>query len=148
MNKAIGIIQVIALLVCVAANGDTASAQDANAEDGGLSLELNAVEATPEGCRFTFVMRNGLAQPIEALGFELALFDADGTVNGIIALDGGALPEGKTRVKRYNLPDVACSGVARVLLNDVTQCEGEGLSPAACLTQLSVSSRGGPEFQL
>jgi len=112
----------------------------------GLSVELNSLDTVENGCRLTFVMRNRLAQPIKALGLELALFDADGAVSGIVALDAGALPAGKTRVKRFVAPEVACPAVARVLLNDVTRCEGDGLSPAACTQLIGVSSRVAQEF--
>ncbi len=107
----------------------------------GLSLELNKLDRVDNGCRLTFVMRNGLDQPIESLGLELALFSGDGAVSGIIALDAGALPTGKTRVKRFVAPDVACTEIGRVLLNDVTRCEGTGLSPQACIARMGVSSR-------
>lgn len=131
-----------ALAVC-------ASAQDAEkANDAGLGLELNTLDTMEEGCRLTFVIRNRMGQPIEALGFEIALFGADGAVTQVIALDAGALPDGKTRVRQFRLPEVGCANVSRVLLNDVTKCEGDGLSPAGCIGRLSISSRVQPDFVL
>jgi len=112
-----------------------------------LSLELNRLEPADNGCRLTFVMRNRLGKPIKALGLELALFAPDGAVSGIIALDAGSLPKNKTRVKRFALPGVACEQVGRVLLNDVTRCDGDGLSPATCIARMSVSSRVAQEFR-
>ena len=115
-------------------------------EPGRLTLELNTLDAAENGCRLTFVMRNRLGEAIEALGMELALFAPDGRVASMIALDGGALPAGKTRVKRFVVPEVACAEVGRVLLNDVTRCEGAELSPATCIARLEVSSRVDPAF--
>jgi hypothetical protein len=115
-------------------------------EEAALTLELNTMDALENGCRLTFVMRNRLGKPIEALGLELALFAADGAVSGIVALDAGGLPDGKTRVKRFVAPEIACAEVGRVLLNDVTRCDGDGLSPAACIARISVSSRVDQEF--
>lgn len=137
----------LVLPVLLAASNAWAGESAGTTEDApGLSLELNTLDKVEKGCRLTFVMRNRLGQPIEALGLELALFAADGTVSGIVALDAGGLPDGKTRVKRFVAPGVACADVGRVLLNDVTRCDGDGLSPAACVQRIGVSSRVAQEF--
>jgi len=140
-------IAVLALTVTVLATSGAAGEREKTAPNSAvLSLQLNALTTLERGCRLTFVMRNGLQQPVESLGVDLALFAPDGGVSAIIALDAGALPAGKTRVQQFVAPDVACADVARVLLNDLTRCEGEGLSPASCMARLSVSSRVDQEF--
>jgi hypothetical protein len=124
---------------------------NAGAQEGGqpeIGLELNTLEQTDDGCRLTFVIRNGMAEPIEALSFELALFDSNGTVRSVIALNAGAMPAGKTRVRRFNLRNVVCADVSRLLLNDITECDGGGLSPADCLRRLKASSRTDADFSL
>jgi len=124
------------------AQSDSASA------DARLTVELNRLETAERGCRFTFVMRNGLPQPIDQLGLEIAMFGPDGAVTGVVTLDAGALPRAKTRVKRFIVPDIACDNVTRVLLNDVTACEGEALSPQLCIGKLDLSTRVAAEFML
>ncbi|MFP4536793.1 MAG: hypothetical protein ACLFPA_00685 [Dichotomicrobium sp.] len=151
MAKALSKLAFRGILVClgVSALAISAPAQDANeTKPPELSLELNTIESTQQGCRLTFVIRNQLAQPIEALGFEIALFGPDGAVTEVIALDAGSLPDGKTRVRQFRVPDVTCTEVSRVLLNDVTKCEGDGLSPAGCIGRLSLSSRVQSDFVL
>lgn len=137
----------LALPVLLAATGIAAGENRGDMpQPGDLSLQLNTLETVERGCRLTFVMHNGLGQAIEALGVELALFAPDGGVSAIIALDAGALPAKKTQVQRFVAPDVACADIARVLLNDLTRCDGEGLSPAFCIARLRVSSRVDQEF--
>lgn len=117
-------------------------------KNAALVLELNRLEPAERGCRATFIIVNRLGARVDALAFELALFDADGAVSGLITLDAGSLPKEKTRVKRFALPGVACERVGRVLLNDISQCDGEGLTPALCLDRMAVSSKARPEFGL
>lgn len=140
----IGLIVILLAAVMVgslAARG----ADNGNAE---LALELNTLEPVEDGCRTTFVVANRLGARIDALVFELALFRADGAVSGLISADAGSLPKNKTRVKRFALPGVACEQVDRLLLNDITQCDGEALNPAVCLERLTISSRARPDFGL
>lgn len=111
-----------------------------------LVLELNALENTDSGCRLTFVVKNEFDKAIKQLRFELALFDSNSRVSSVIVLDAGALPQDKTRVKRFNLPDINCSDVSRVLLNDITECTGQALTAAKCLSQAEISSRSDVDF--
>lgn len=137
------------LFLGMSALATSSPAQDADeTKAAGLGLELNTIEPTQRGCRLTFVIRNRMGQQIEALGFEIALFGPDGAVTDVIAMDAGSLPEGKTRVRQFRVPDVACTDVSRVLLNDLTKCEGDGLSPGACIDRLSLSSRVQSDFVL
>jgi len=115
-------------------------------QDTKLVLELNALEDTEQGCRLTFVFKNQLDMALNQLRFELALFDSNGRVSSVIELDAGALTKNKTRVKRFNLPDLSCSDVSRVLLNDITACKGQALTAAKCLSQAEISSRSDVEF--
>jgi hypothetical protein len=111
-----------------------------------LVLELNTLEGTDQGCRLTFVVKNEFDTALNQLRFELALFDSNSRVSSVIVLDAGALPKNKTRVKRFNLPDLSCSDISRVLLNDITECKGEALTAAKCLSQAEISSRSDVDF--
>ena len=113
---------------------------------GGLSLELNAAQPSEKGCRLTFVVNNGLAADLKAASFELVLFDKAGVVDRITALGFKEMPEGKTKVSRFDLSGVDCGNLGRVLVNSVTECSGEGIEPDACSQQLRTSTRAGVEF--
>ena len=126
------------------AGGTPAMAQDKPA----LALELNAVQPSDKGCRLTFVVNNGLGAPLARAGFEVALFDATGIVDRITVLEFKDLPAGRTKVSRFELADVDCSKVGRVLVNAVTKCEGDGIDPAICEKQLTTTSKAGIQFGL
>jgi hypothetical protein len=112
----------------------------------GLALELNAVQPSDSGCRITFLATNSYDVEIARAAIETALFSADGTIDRIVTLDFKALAPGKTKVLQFGLNDLDCANLGRVLINDITACDGEGLAPDTCLDALGVSARPDIEF--
>ena len=113
-----------------------------------LDLELNALRPTETGCRITFLATNGLGAPLDRTAIETALFDADGAIDRIVTLDFKGLVEGKTKVLQFELADLLCDRIGRVLINDISACEGAGLAPTACLDNLKTTTRPGIAFGL
>ena len=113
------------------------SAQDKAA----ISFELNNARQTGKGCRLSFVVQNGMPAAIEALALEIVLFNKEGLVDQFLKLKAGALPMGKTRVKQFVLKGKDCGGLSKILINEIAECKGEKLSPTACMSALSISSR-------
>ncbi len=111
-----------------------------------LALELNGVEASQAGCRLTFVVTNDLGKALDKAAFEIVLFNQKGLVDRLSVLDFKALPAGKTKVRQFNLPDVDCPGVSRVLVNDATACEGDGIAASACIMNLKTETRSPVAF--
>lgn len=106
-----------------------------------LGLTLNTLAATEAGgCRLTFVIRNELGAAIDALIAEAVLFDTQGRVATMTLFDFGALPEGRPRVRQFDLAGSSCEDIGEVLVNGIGTCEGDGLSPAACLEGLRLST--------
>ena len=118
------------------------------AQERSLAVELNAAQAVDKGCRVSFLIRNGMATEIEASVFEVAVIGKDGRVSALIRLDFGRLPKNKSRVRQFDLAGKGCDEVGRILLNDVTECSGDGLTPDVCLDALAVSARGDIAFDL
>jgi hypothetical protein len=113
----------------------------------GLALELNALTSSETGCRVTFLATNRLGTELNRSAFEIALFGAGGGIERLVSLDFKAMPEGKTRVLQFDIGELGCDKVSRVLINDVVACEGTGLDPKVCLGGLSTVSRlEGVEF--
>lgn len=106
-----------------------------------LALELNALQPSEGGCRVTFLATNTLAGAIDRAGVEVAFFDADGAIDRIVTLDFKGLTEGKTKVLQFALNDLSCDNIGRLLINDITACEGAGITPTACLDGLVTTSR-------
>lgn len=106
-----------------------------------LALELNALTPSETGCRVTFLATNKLGTALTKSGFEIALFGDGGGIERLVSLDFKAMPEGKTRVLQFDIGELGCDKVSRVLINDVVACEGDGLDPKACLDALATSTR-------
>lgn len=106
-----------------------------------ISLELNNLAQADTACRVTFLARNSMGVEIGELAVEIVLFDKNGQVSNILTLQTGRLTDGKSRVKPFLLRDIACDGVSQILVNDVSECSGEGLTPQACLDAITVSSK-------
>lgn len=111
-----------------------------------LLLELNGAEASPAGCRLTFVIRNDLGAALERAAFEIVLFDDAGLVERLAVLDFKELPEGKTKVRQFDIPGADCARVGRVLVNDAVACEGDGVQAGACLRGLVTETKSTVAF--
>jgi hypothetical protein len=129
-----------AILLAVAMAGP-AIAQDSAPPAGNLALELNALTPSETGCRISFLATNTLGTELTRSAFEIALFGAAGSIERLVSLEFKAMPEGKTRVLQFDIGELGCDGLSRVLINDVVACEGAGLDPTICLGHLSTSSR-------
>lgn len=109
-----------------------------------LTLELNRLQTAETGCRISFVARNDLGQPIQALGFEFAFFGKEGLLEKLGVLDFGALPQNKSRVLQFTLGELKCTDLTRLLINDAASCDGapEGM----CIDRLELKNRTSIEF--
>jgi uncharacterized membrane protein len=122
------------------------SPSEAAGTEAGITLELNTLQPTQNGCLFTFVADNALDTSIEQASYEVVLFDGDGLVDRMTVLDFQDLPTGRTRVRQFNLPETQCEGISRVLINDVAACTGDGVTEATCIDRLRVASQSDVEF--
>lgn len=126
-----------------------AAAGPARAQETGavpLTIELNSLQPSDEGCRFSFVVGNGLDTDIEKVAYEMVLFDAAGLVERMTVLDLKDVPAGKTRVRQFDLAGAECANISRVLVNDAKACAGPGLDPAACMRRLKTSTKAQVAF--
>lgn len=130
-----------ALLLLLACIGP-AAATTPDSDVPRVDIELNRLEQLDGGCRLTLMLTNGLPAAIDALSIEAVLFDGDGRVERFLLLKTRPLAMGRTRVQQFDVRDLACEAIGRMLLNDVTECAGEGLDPATCLAAIRVTSRG------
>ena len=129
MNRLTGTAALVGMALATA----SATAQSGAA----LSLELNRVDPIENACRLTFVARNTLGADITSLTLETVLIDADGLVERLTLFDFGPLPTDVMRVRQFDLPDLDCAALGRVLINGVSICEG----PERCGDVLDLTSR-------
>ena len=130
-----------ALFAVLALSLTPALAQETAPATPTLALELNALQAADTGCRVTFLATNTLGAAVDRAGIEIAFFAGDGAIDRIVTLDFKGLTEGKTKVLQFQLNDLACDDISRLLVNDITACEGTGLAPTACLDGLVTTTR-------
>lgn len=135
MLKSLVMLSTIALALTPALAQQTPAAKPA------LTLELNALQPADTGCRVTFLATNTLGGVVDRAGVEVAFFSGDGAIDRIVTLDFKGLTEGKTKVLQFQLGDLACDDISRLLINDITACEGTGLAPTACIDGLVTSTR-------
>lgn len=112
----------------------------------GLSLELNRVEQNGEACRATLMVLNGFEASLEKTAFELVMFDKAGLIRLMTVFDFGALPAGKTLVRRFDLPDIQCAELTRILVNGVARCAGSGIDVPRCEANFTTDNRTEIEF--
>ncbi len=105
-----------------------------------LTLELNALQASDTACRVSFLATNGLDGTIDRAAVEVAFFTTDGAIDRIVTLDFKGLTQGKTKVLQFELADLPCTGIGRLLINDIAACEGQAIAATACLAGLVTTS--------
>ncbi|GGB60246.1 hypothetical protein GCM10011316_35350 [Roseibium aquae] len=113
------------------------------ASAGALKLELNRAETTPAGCRLSFLAVNSTGKALQAPAYELVFFSPDGIIEQLTVFDFGAMPEGKTVVRQFDVPGLGC-GAGRILLNGPVGCEAE--DAAHCGAALELASRTALSF--
>lgn len=126
----------------------TAAGQDAEADAAASTLlvELNSLQPTDGGCRFTFMASNRLGAELEQAAFEIVLFDKAGLVTRMTVVDFKDLPDGKTKVRQFDFNGTDCADVGRVLINDATTCTGDGIEADACIARLVTETRSDVTF--
>ncbi|WP_448329734.1 hypothetical protein [Sulfitobacter sp. M13] len=108
---------------------------------GRVSVELNAAESVDTSCKLTFLITNGLPQPIDKAVYETVLFDASGQVDRLTLFDFGSLPPARPRVRQFVVPELGCEQLGRVLFNGASTCEGAQIEATVCETGLLATSR-------
>lgn len=109
-------------------------------------MELNALQQIEESCRIVFLAENRLGADLEALAYETVLIGTDGVVDRLTLFDFQALPEGRKRVRQFDLDNAKCGAIGSVLINGAASCSGSGLSGDECIDRLRVTSKTAVEL--
>lgn len=119
----------------------------ANAQESGLSIELNTHDQVENGCQLTFVASTDIAGGIEKVVFETVLFNKEGSVDLLTLFDFGTIPADRPRVRQFILPNTQCDQIGQILINGIQTCTVAGQDPAICSDGLKVTSRTDVEVQ-
>jgi hypothetical protein len=112
----------------------------------GLKIELNKLESVEGACRAYMLFENKSGTAFDSLKLDLVMFDPNGVINKRLAVEGAPLPVGKTSVKLFDIKDLACAEVDRILLNDVLSCRGPAGEISDCLVDIDTTSRNSVLF--
>ncbi len=115
------------------------------ASEEGIVLELNKVVAKDDVCRLSFVLSNESDAAFSEFRLQLAFFDAQGGVITDATVDFLQIRPQKTVVRYFDVPDLSCPGLAKVLLNDVAACAPPAPS-GDCLDLIQPTARGEVDF--
>ncbi|TGD96393.1 Tat pathway signal protein [Methylobacterium nonmethylotrophicum] len=108
-----------------------------------LRVELNKLETAGEACKAVLIVENGKGGPIRSLRLDLYAFDPDGVVQKRSLVELGPVPARKTALRQFEISPTPCAQVGRVLLNDVTACDGQDLTRETCLERIEPASAKG-----
>ena len=101
-----------------------------------VTLDLNALHPRDGACQLVLVAQNP-GPALERLVLEAVLFDTSGGVAALTLLDLQDLPEGRTRVRSFEIGGLSCEGLGRLLVNGIADCEpatAPGCTSAPVLT--------------
>jgi len=118
------------------------------AQEKQLTIELNKVQQSQDGCRLSFIAVNKMGSNLEKTAMEVVFFDADDVVSEMLLLDFGRLPTDKTKVVEFVLQQQQCEQISRVLVNDVVECSSAEVQNMTqeCFKALKTANRAKIEF--
>jgi hypothetical protein len=128
-------------LVLALASPVAVAAQSAEEPQPQLYLELNRVRDVGDACRLTFLARNETGSAIDQAVFETVIFDLSGGVISLSLFDFRDLPADRMRVREFEVPQMPCGTVGKVLINGANTCVIDGSGSEVCDTALSLGSR-------
>ena len=114
------------------------------AQADGLTVELNKFEEIDGGgCRAYFLFRNGTANSFEGFEMSLAILDAGGVIDRLLAIDAAPLPVARTTLKLFEIPETSCSNISEILLHELTSCRPQNEGEIDCFPILTLASKTG-----
>lgn len=134
-----GILSRLAGLLLVLVFGFAVPAQAE--ETAPLKIELNKLEPQGGACRAYLVLENGSDSAFAELKLDMVMFDSDGVVSRRLAVQAAPLPAGKTSLKVFDIRDLPCDRLGRVLLNDVMACGDQSGPRGDCLALIEATAR-------
>ena len=112
-----------------------------------IQVELNKLEPAGLACRGYFVVNNGVPEPLKELRLDVFLFDKSGIILRRFGLTFLDLRAERSKVVLFDLPEVECGNVGRLVVNDVIACNLASEAPlAGCTTRVRTSTRAGVPF--
>lgn len=116
-------------------------AAPAFAQETSFDLELNAAADAEGACRVTFVATNKTGTDLTKVAYEVAGFDAAGTVTQMLVLELGALGKDRSKVMQYDIPGGTCEALGKLQVNRSDTCDSADGPQDVCLKGLKATSK-------
>jgi hypothetical protein len=110
-------------------------------EDGALTIELNKMEDTAQGCLSSFLFDNRTGHQLSRFQIDLVVFDPEGIAAKQMLLDMAPLYADKKTLASFLLDETTCDKIGSILVNSVPRCENGSGNEVGCIDLLEVSSR-------
>ena len=124
-----------------------ATPQAAPAEGSAISIELNKLEPAQNACRGYFVVDNRSPKPLKELQIDVFLFDKQDVVLRRVALTFPNVRTSRMKVVLFDLADIKCEDIGRLLVNDVLACtDADGAAIEGCADIVGVTTRTAAKF--
>lgn len=124
-----------------------AVAQAPSEEDSdGIGIELNKLEQVDDACRVYLVVRNEMPRAFESFELDLFFFDAEGIISKRLLVELGPIRPEKMLVEVFDAPELECTGIDQILIDDVRTCRSNGADLDDCIDMVQASSRASAEF--
>ncbi len=107
----------------------------------GLLVELNAVQDVEGACRLTFLIENESKTSIDSASYQVVIFDASGVFERLTLFGFRDLPAERPRVRQFDVRDITCQNLGRVLINGVSSCIVDGNESNICDQTPTLRSR-------
>lgn len=112
------------------------------AQDGKLTVEMNKFEENEGGgCRAFFLFRNQTGKTFEGFEMSLAILDRKGVIDRLLSIDAAPLPAGRTTLKLFEVPSIACADISEVLLHEISVCKPQNEEPIDCFPLVTLDSK-------
>jgi len=115
-------------------------------KDQQILIELNRLEQKDNDCVTYFMIKNDTKHNFTEFVTEMVTFDKKGLINNRILGDFKRIRPHKTIVKLFAMPNIKCSVVHKVLINDVHSCATSSGEEIDCLELLKPRHKAEVEF--
>jgi len=130
------------IIKAIAVSLTTLLPASAMAQSGGLTVELNKVEASDTGgCSAFFLFRNETDNSFDGFEMSLAILDTQGVIDRLLSIDAAPLPVSRTTLKLFEIPEIACEDISEILLHDLTSCRPQNGDEMDCFPILTLRSK-------
>jgi len=141
MKRALDTFSMYARWLLLSALAFLSAVSPAAAADGVISIELNKVEDTEQGCRPLFLFDNQSGHQLNAFQVELVLFDDKGVYSRQILMDMAPLYKDKKVVASFLMNELACDDIGSMLVNALPSCANSTGADLNCIGLLEVTSK-------